>query len=31
MSEVNQELVVLEEGVEAGVVSACCTSGPTKA
>lgn len=31
MHEENQELLVLEAGVEAGVVRACCTTGPAKA
>lgn len=30
MSVVNQELVVLEEGVESGVVQACCTNNTAK-
>ncbi len=30
MSEVNQDLLVLEEGVKAGIVRGCCTSGPAK-
>lgn len=31
MREEYQELVVLEEGVESGVVQACCTSSTSKA
>jgi len=30
MREENQELVVLEEGVNSGVVQTCCTSGSGK-
>jgi len=30
MHVVNQDLVVLEEGVESGVVQACCTSNTAK-
>ena len=30
MSEVNDDLVVLEEGVESGVVQTCCSTGSAK-
>ena len=30
MREENNDLMVLEEGVEVGVVQACCTTGPAK-
>ena len=30
MREESNDLMVLEEGVEAGVVQACCTTGATK-
>lgn len=30
MREENQDLLVLEEGVEAGVVQTCCTSNSGK-
>ncbi len=30
MLEVNQDMVVLEEGVESGVVQACCTSNSSR-
>lgn len=30
MQEENQDLQVLEEGAESGVVQACCTSGSGK-
>lgn len=29
MQDQNQDLVVLEVGVESGVVQACCTTGAT--
>jgi hypothetical protein len=31
MNEENQDMQVLDEGVEAGVVMGCCTAGPSKA
>ncbi len=30
MCTTNEEMLVLEEGIEAGVVRACCTSGSAK-